>query len=70
MAHIIERLKKTSEVARELGVPYWKLFRLVQEGKILRPSKDGSGDMVWTAADIERARNAVKLDGRRKAVPV
>jgi len=59
-------LHKTTSVARQLGVPYWRLFDLLRSGLLTPPEKDTSGDYVWTDADIERARAA--LEARRQRV--
>jgi hypothetical protein len=50
---------KTMAVARQLDTAYWKLLRLVHIGKIPAPSKDTSGDLIWTEGDVERARAAL-----------
>jgi hypothetical protein len=52
---------KTSAVARQLGIPYYVLFDLIRHGRMEPPEKDSSGDYVWTAADVERARQAMSL---------
>jgi hypothetical protein len=52
-------MEKSSAVARALGIPYSRLFSLIREGKITPPAKDGSGDYVWSALDVERARRAL-----------
>jgi hypothetical protein len=57
---------KTPQAARELGVSYWKLCALLRSDKIPFPAKDTSGDYVWSAADLERARAAMQVDRRRK----
>ena len=59
--------RKTVEVVRELGQPYYKVFGLIRYGLIRHPSKDASGDLLWTQADIEAARKA--LAARRKRRP-
>jgi hypothetical protein len=58
--------RKTVEVVRELGEPYYKVFGLIRYGKISYPSKDASGDLLWTQADIEAARKALAA-GRKRA---
>jgi hypothetical protein len=55
---------KTSEVAKALGVPTWRLQSLVRWERIPPPARDGSGDWVWWPEDMERARLAL----RRRAV--
>jgi hypothetical protein len=60
---------KTPVAAKRLGVPYHRLIGLLRADRIEPPAKDSSGDYVWSAADIERAREALQTGGRRKAVP-
>ena len=59
---------KTSAVADLLNVPYWRLFDLIRARKIRRPEKDASGDLIWSAADVESARQALAAR-RKKEVP-
>ena len=56
----------TREVAQLLGVPYERLFRLVNRGLIPPPPKSASGDYHWPPELIEQARAALKIDRRRK----
>jgi hypothetical protein len=60
-------IQKTRQVTRTLGVPDYRLQFLIRSGKIPSPIKDCSGDFVWTAEDIERARAALRVDRRRKS---
>jgi hypothetical protein len=60
---------KTPIAAKQLGVPVHRLATLIRFEKITPPSKDSSGDYVWTAEDIERARAAMAQGRSRKAVP-
>jgi hypothetical protein len=58
---------KTREVARDhLKTSYHRLASLLRNDKIPPPAKDISGDYIWTEADIERARQALATDLRRK----
>jgi hypothetical protein len=57
---------KTTFAARQLGIPYWRLFDLIRSGLIPAPEKDSSGDYIWTADDVERARDALATRQRRK----
>jgi hypothetical protein len=59
---------KTPVAARELGVTYHQLVGLLRFAKISPPPRDSSGDYLWFAADLERARRALKA-GRRQEVP-
>jgi hypothetical protein len=59
------RFLKSSGLAQELGIPYTHLFSLLRTGRLERPEKDSSGDYLWTAADINRARRALACDRRR-----
>jgi hypothetical protein len=56
---------KTSAVACQLGVPYYVLFDLVRNKRMLPPQKDSSGDYVWLAEDIERARRVLAARPRK-----
>jgi hypothetical protein len=38
----------------------------LRSGKLSPPAKDVSGDFAWSPEDIERAREALARDGRRK----
>jgi hypothetical protein len=60
---------KTSRLARELGVNYYRLLYLVNTGKIPPPRKDDSGDFVWGRGDIARAKEALGKVLRRGPVP-
>lgn len=63
--------RKTPVAARELQTSYHKLFSLVRFNKITPPERDSSGDYVWSDDDLARAREALKIDlRRRKAVQV
>jgi predicted site-specific integrase-resolvase len=59
---------KTAEAARLLGVTYARLFSLIRSGRLVSPRKDGSGDYVWVAEDVDRARSALAVDRRRREV--
>jgi hypothetical protein len=54
------RFLKTPALARELGVPYWRLINLLRFDKIVPPARDSSGDFLWSDADIMRARQALE----------
>jgi hypothetical protein len=62
---------KTFAVIKQLNTTYNRLVGAIQRGKISPlPLKDESGEFVWTPADIERARQALSTDLRRRgAVP-
>jgi hypothetical protein len=59
---------KTREVLAALGgIPYHRLAGALRSGKIAPlPAKDVSGDLIWAAEDVERARQALARDGRRE----
>jgi predicted site-specific integrase-resolvase len=59
---------KSRAVAERLGVPYYVLFNLLRNGRLSPPSKDSSGDYVWTEEDVERARAALLARRRPPAV--
>jgi hypothetical protein len=57
---------KTAAAAAALNTTYHRLIGLVRFGKIEPPPKDSSGDYLWDADDLERARQALAIDRRRK----
>jgi hypothetical protein len=65
LQHREERMK-TPQAARELGMTVTRLRSMIQNEKIEPPAKDTSGDFVWTAQDLERARQAALTDRRRR----
>jgi hypothetical protein len=60
--------RKSADVAAELNISDMRLLYLVRAKKIPRPPKDSSGDYIWDDALVEAARQALKIDRRRKAV--
>lgn len=63
--------RKTTIVARELNTTYHRVIGLIRFNKIPPPERDSSGDFIWTAEDVERAREALQAQAnRRKAVTV
>jgi hypothetical protein len=58
--------RKTPVAARELGITYHRLIGLIRFDKIPPPTRDSSGDYLWTDADIERARQAVAAMRKRE----
>lgn len=60
--------RKTPVAARELGTTYHRLIGLIRFSKMVPPERDSSGDYVWTDDDMARARQALAIDHRRKAV--
>lgn len=63
-----EQRRKTREILHELGAgaTYHRLVAALRSGKIAPPEKDASGDFTWSQADVERARQALATDLRRK----
>jgi hypothetical protein len=57
---------KTRRAASLLGIAESHLHYLLRAKKIPPPARDDSGDFVWTDADLERARAALRIDRRRK----
>jgi hypothetical protein len=56
---------KTTAAADHLGIPSYRLVNLLRYRRIPAPAKDTSGDYLWTAQDVERAREALaKIDAR------
>jgi hypothetical protein len=62
----VTSFRKTPVAARELGTTYHRLIGLIRFGKITPPQRDSSGDYLWDDADLARAREALKVDFRRK----
>jgi hypothetical protein len=48
------------QAARTLGVTYHQLIGLLRFNKMPPPSRDTSGDYLWTADDLERARQTLR----------
>lgn len=59
-------VRKTQEVARELGVSYYRIISLLRSEKLVPPQKDASGDYIWAVADLEAARRALLIGRRRR----
>jgi hypothetical protein len=57
---------KTPAAARALNVSYHVLFGLIRFRKIPPPGRDSSGDYVWTEADLEQARQALRRCAREE----
>jgi hypothetical protein len=52
--------RKTPAAARELGVSSDTLCGLIRRGKLdPLPTKDSSGDYIWSESDLDRARAAL-----------
>jgi hypothetical protein len=61
------KLFKTTEVTRILGAGPWEVVGLLRYDRLLpKPEKDSSGDYLWTEADVERARQALRAHRARK----
>jgi hypothetical protein len=61
-------MRKTQDTARELGCSGELLYGLIRRGRMPRPGKDSSGDLVWNDGDLEAARAAIRARySRRKA---
>lgn len=59
----MERLKKTTTTARELGVPVYALLNWIRYGVIPMPPKDDSGHFLWNSDSILAAQ--IARDERR-----
>lgn len=57
---------KTRAAARELNVSLSKLRAAIGSGKLDPPAKDESGDFQWAEEDLERARQVLATDLRRR----
>jgi len=56
---------KSMQVAQQLGINYWRLVYLLRSDKIAQPKKDASGDLIWSARDVQKVRKVLELnDGR------
>lgn len=55
----------TSLAAQELGIPMWKLLKLVYERKISEPARFGRGPYSWSQANLEEARKALSGSAQR-----
>ena len=62
-------VKTTTEAARLVGTTPNNLLAAIRNGRLAAPAKNASGAYWWTDADVERARAALAIDRRRKAVP-
>lgn len=56
---------KTAALARRLGVGYWRVYALVHRG-VLSPSKDSSGDLLWSEEDTAAAAELLGIDANRR----
>ena len=63
------QLVKTPVAAELLGITYMTLCGMIRRKQVQAPSKDTSGDYVWSEADIGRARQVLAKRHQRKAVP-
>jgi len=59
--------RKSFIAADELGISYYRLIGLLRSRKLPPPSKDSSGDYIWTDDDMDNARQALRLGRRRSA---
>ncbi len=57
---------KTSQVCQVYGISVVRVRHLLATGRIPRPNKDWSGDLVWQQDDIKRLLRVAHVDGRRK----
>ena len=51
---------KSRQVAKQLGINYWRLVYLLRSDKIAQPKKDASGDLIWTLRDVRNAQKALE----------
>jgi hypothetical protein len=59
--------RKSGEVARMLQLPgVYRLLALVSRGAIPAPAKDSANQYLWTDENIEAARQALRIDRRRR----
>jgi hypothetical protein len=60
--------RNTRSAAREIGVSVAKLVGAIYHGRVTPPIKDEGGKYAWFPEDIERARQVLQIDRRRKVV--
>lgn len=65
----MSHFKKSTVVARELGVPYNRLMMWIRNGKLAPPAKDSSGDYIWSASEVEAAKLSLRKSRRPAAHP-
>lgn len=66
---VMTPFRKTPVAVKELNTTYFKLIGLIRFGKIAPRQRDSSSHYIWTDDDLARAREALKIDlRRRKAV--
>jgi len=58
--------RKTRSAAAAIGATVAQIMAAIYAGKLTPPAKDESGDYVWSDEDLERARQALATDRRRK----
>jgi hypothetical protein len=62
--------RRTNDVSILLDVLPGHLHSLIRSRRMPPPLRDSAGDFWWSEEDIQRARDALKIDRRRKkAVP-
>jgi hypothetical protein len=57
--------KKTCQVIEETGLFHHQLYYLIKM-RLVHPQKDASGDLVWSAEDIETAMRVIGSRRKRK----
>jgi len=57
--------RKTTSLARELGVNVHQIYEALRMGKLPEPRRDDIGDFVWQRQDVERLRQALGLRTKR-----
>ena len=55
---------RTAEVAKMLGVPYYRLLYLIRSGRIDKPERSELGDFLWSRDLIATVRRILGKDGR------
>ncbi len=56
----------TRQIAADLGVIAATVCQMIMRGKIPEPGRNRLGHYEWTEADLQRARQALAADRRRK----
>jgi hypothetical protein len=49
----------STAAARALGLTYWRLLGLIRSCRIKPPRRDHAGRFLWTARDLDAAREAL-----------
>lgn len=51
------------QVAREIGVPRWRLAYWLERGDLPQPTLTVPGRRLWSREDVERVKSLLRVDG-------